>query len=102
MSVSVCLSISRVGNECARPPDMSGSHMVVICSEEQLKVDLRACILLPFSYCPVNVSPHDAMLTLILAMALCLCLSQVGVLLKRMNESISFLACEVPSIRPTL
>ena len=102
MSVSVCLSISGVENECARPPDMSGSHMVVICSEEQLKVDQRACILLPFSYCPVNVSPHDAMLTLILAMALCLCLSQVGVLLKRMNESISFLACEVPSIRPTL
>ena len=27
-----------VENECARPPDMSGGHAVVICSEEQLKV----------------------------------------------------------------
>ena len=28
--------------------------------------------------------------------------SQVGVLLKRLNESSWFLACELPSIRPTL
>jgi len=27
-----------VENECARPPDMTGAHSVVICSEEQLKV----------------------------------------------------------------
>jgi len=27
-----------VENECARPPDMTGGHSVVICSEEQLKV----------------------------------------------------------------
>ena len=30
------------------------------------------------------------------------CLSQVGVLLKRLNESGWFLACELPSTRPTL
>ena len=30
------------------------------------------------------------------------CLSQVGVLLKRLNESSCFLACELPSTRPTL
>ena len=40
----------------------------------------------------------------ILAMALCLsvCPSQVGVLSKRLNESSWFLACELPSSRPTL
>ena len=42
----------------------------------------------------------------ILAMGLCpyvrLCLSKVGVLSKRMNESSWFLACELPSTRPTL
>jgi hypothetical protein len=27
-----------VQNECAKPPDMTGGHSVVICSEEQLKV----------------------------------------------------------------
>jgi len=27
-----------VENECARPPDMTGGHSVVISSEEQLKV----------------------------------------------------------------
>jgi len=32
----------------------------------------------------------------------CVCLSQVGVLLKRLNESGWFLACELPSTRPTL
>ena len=31
-----------VEHECARPPDMSGGHSVVICSEEQLKVDAVA------------------------------------------------------------
>jgi len=30
------------------------------------------------------------------------CLSQVGVLSKRMDESSWFLACELPSTRPTL
>ena len=30
------------------------------------------------------------------------CPSQVGVLLKRLNESSWFLACELPSTRPTL
>jgi len=34
--------------------------------------------------------------------SLCPCLSQVGVLSKRMNESSWFLACELPSTRPTL
>jgi len=29
-----------VENECARPPDMTAGHSVVICSEEQLKVDI--------------------------------------------------------------
>ena len=42
----------------------------------------------------------------VLAMGLCLSvsvrLSQVGVLLKRLNESGLFLACELPSTRPTL
>ena len=42
----------------------------------------------------------------VLAMGLCLsvsvCLSQVGVLLKRLNESGWFLACELPSTCPTL
>ena len=40
----------------------------------------------------------------VLAMGLCLsiCPSQVGVLSKRMNESSWFLACELPSTRPTL
>jgi len=44
----------------------------------------------------------------VLAMGLCLsvCLSvypsQVGVLSKRMNESSWFMACELPSTRPTL
>jgi len=32
-----------VENECARPPDMSGGHSVVICSEEQLKVAMLIC-----------------------------------------------------------
>jgi len=27
-----------VQNECAKPPDMTGGHSVVICSEEQIKV----------------------------------------------------------------
>jgi len=27
-----------VEHECVRPPDMSGAHSVIICSEEQLKV----------------------------------------------------------------
>ena len=34
--------------------------------------------------------------------SLCPCLSQVGVLSKRMNESSWILACELPSTRPTL
>jgi len=38
----------------------------------------------------------------VLAMGLCPCLSQVGVLSKRLNESSWFLACELPSTRPTL
>ena len=40
----------------------------------------------------------------VLAMAVCLSVrpSQVGVLLKQLNESSWFLACELPSTRPTL
>jgi len=39
----------------------------------------------------------------VLAVGLCLsCLSQVGVLSKRLNESSWFLARELPSTRPTL
>ena len=40
----------------------------------------------------------------VLATGLCLsvCPSQVGVLSKRLNESSWFLACELPSTRPTL
>jgi len=41
-----------VENECARPPDMTGAHSVVICSEEQLKVDttLTRCLSLGQCY----------------------------------------------------
>jgi len=48
--------------------------------------------------------PHDAMLVRVLAMALCLsvCLSQVGVLSKRVNESSWFLARELHLTYPTL
>ena len=48
--------------------------------------------------------PLDVMLARLLAMALCpsVCLSQVGVLSKRLNESSWFLACELPSTRPSL
>jgi len=35
-----------VENECARPPDMTGGHLVVICSEEQLKVVTLRCSLM--------------------------------------------------------
>ena len=47
--------------------------------------------------------PRDAMLARVLATALsvCLCLSQVGVLSKRLNESSWFLARELPSNYPT-
>ena len=44
----------------------------------------------------------DAMLAWVLAMALCLRLSQVGVLQKCLNESSWFLARELPSTHPTL
>lgn len=30
-------------NECAKAPDMTGGHIVVISSEEQLKVTLQIC-----------------------------------------------------------
>ena len=40
--------------------------------------------------------------SLVVTMGLCLCLSQVGVLSKRLNESSWFLACELPSTRLTL
>jgi len=46
--------------------------------------------------------PRDAMLARVLAMAPCPCLSQVGVLSKRLNESSWFLARELPSTLPTL
>ena len=46
--------------------------------------------------------PRDAMLVRVLAMALCLCLSQVGVLSKRFNESGWFLAPELLSTYPRL
>ena len=36
------------------------------------------------------------------SVCVCVRLSQVGVLSKRLNESSCFLACELPSIRPTL
>ena len=57
--------------------------------------------------CPtVNtlVYPRDAMLTRVLAMALCLsvCLSQVGVLLKWLDGSSSFLAWRLLSTSPAL
>jgi len=42
------------------------------------------------------------LLLLLLTMVLCPCLSQVGVLSKRLNESSWFLACKLPSARPTL
>ena len=46
--------------------------------------------------------PRDAMLARVLAMALCLCLSQVRVLSKRLNESGWFLAWDRLSTCPTL
>ena len=48
--------------------------------------------------------PRDAMRPRVVAMGLCMsvCLSQVGVLSKRMNESCWFWACELSSTRPTL
>jgi len=42
---------------------------------------------------------HDAVLALIVATALCLCLLQVSVLLKRLNVSSWLLASELPSRR---
>jgi len=52
--------------------------------------------------CPVFTARCYA--SAVLAMALCPSVrpSQVGVLLKRLNESSWFLACELPSTRPTL
>ena len=46
--------------------------------------------------------PHDAMLARIVAMALCLCLSQVSVLSKWMDGSSWFLASRLLSTYPTL
>ena len=46
--------------------------------------------------------PRDAMLARLPAMALCLCLSQVGVLSKRLNESGWFLVWELLSAYLTL
>jgi len=37
-----------------------------------------------------------------LCLSVCVRLSQVGVLSKRLDESSWFLACELPSTRPTL
>ena len=50
----------------------------------------------------VSFYPRDAMLARVLAMALCLCLSQVGVLSKRLNESGWFLAWDLLSTYATL
>jgi len=52
-----------------------------------------------FAVTQTLIFARDAMLTRVLAMALCLCLSQVGVLSKRMNESSSFLARPHRSVR---
>ena len=45
---------------------------------------------------------RDAVLARVLAMALCLCLSQVVVVSKRLNELGWFLARELPSTYPAL
>ena len=47
-----------VENECARPPDMSGGHSVVICSEEQLKVSALKWILCQTENCLRDSSAH--------------------------------------------
>ena len=46
--------------------------------------------------------PRDTMLVLVLAMAPCLCVSQVCVLLKRLNKSGCYLVWELPSTYPIL
>jgi len=74
----------------------------------------RVCLSVRLSLPPIILPPHadvdhtDTTTTphyfnarcyasAVLAMALCPCLSQLGVLSKRMNESSWFLACELPS-----
>jgi len=58
------------------------------------------------AYVEAFYPPRAAMLPPVLAMALCpsvrLCLTQVGVLSKRLNKPSWFLACELPSTHVTL
>ena len=57
---------------------------------------------LTFLYLSIGFCPNDAMLARVLAMTLCLCLSQVGVLLKWLDGLSWFLACRLLSTYTTL
>ena len=82
-------------------------YIVLFRSTQQLENAPRECATLNWDDNKVTVLIFITFLPLcyacaVLAMALCPCLSQVGVLSKWMNESSWFLACELPSTRPTL
>ena len=57
---------------------------------------------LTFLYLSIGFCPNNAMLARVLAMTLCLCLSQVGVLLKWLDGLSWFLACRLLSTYTTL
>jgi len=82
----------------------------VITSNNFLVIGQGVWILCGVKNCPLPLTKpvSDAMLARVLAMALSLsvnpsvCLLQLGVLSKRMDESCWFLAWELPSTHPTL
>jgi len=76
-------------------------RFVTQCGHCQCQVCIRCCAYTSDWQRPINFYPHNAMLARVLAVALCLCLP-VGVLSKRLNESVWFLAWELRSTYSTL
>jgi len=81
-----CTSCTFVLHVCAQYPRAANKSLIVTIRK----------------YAVNRFYPPDALLVWVLAMALCLCLSQVSVLLKQLNKSGCFLAWELLTTYPTL